>query len=242
MTTRTHLIADCDSLAYMAGSCDTLMEAIEVLDSTIATMQHITGVKYFEGFVEHWSGKNIFRNHVAVTRPYKGNRAGTIKPPFVKDCKQRLVSKWGVKTCRYVESEDACAIRANEIGLDRVIFASPDKDTRQVPTTFYDYKKQRYEEVTPHQAAYNFWFQMITGDSTDNIPGLPGKGPVNAKKILAGLDAVEMGKAVVDAYRDADKSYAYLTEQGRLLWLLRHRKDLWEPPVTLEEYEAELSA
>ncbi len=40
-------------------------------------------------------------------------------------------------------------------------------------------------------AAMSIATQLIEGDSTDNIPGLPGVGPVTAKKLLKGLNTRE---------------------------------------------------
>ena len=73
-----------------------------------------------------------------------------------------------------------------------------------------------------------FYTQVLTGDRTDNIPGLHGIGPKKAAKILKGLKTEhEMFDAVLKAY---DNDLEYLTEQGKLLWIRRKPNQDWKPP------------
>ena len=69
---------------------------------------------------------------------------------------------------------------------------------------------------------------MLTGDRTDNIPGIKGIGDKKADKILDGLEEEE------DLYRVVLEEYKYnrdyLLEQGRLLWIRRKKEELWMLP------------
>ncbi|QDP53351.1 MAG: putative ribonuclease H [Prokaryotic dsDNA virus sp.] len=79
-----------------------------------------------------------------------------------------------------------------------------------------------------------FYSQLITGDTVDNIPGLPRKGAVYAYKILKECDDEgSMFKAVREAYRQVydDEGDERLLEQGRLLWMVRELDAEGEPKM-----------
>ena len=82
-----------------------------------------------------------------------------------------------------------------------------------------------------------FYTQCITGDTTDNIAGLEGKGAALAYEILHGLKTEkEMFLAVLLAYKGkyGELAEERLLEQGRLLYMCREMKDgkavMWEFP------------
>lgn len=74
-----------------------------------------------------------------------------------------------------IEADDALAI-ANKYLTDRGIhnvIVTFDKDLMQVPGLHYNpYKSDSVFEVDGLQGFKNLWRQVITGDITDNIPGV----------------------------------------------------------------------
>ena len=83
-----------------------------------------------------------------------------------------------------------------------------------------------------------FYTQCITGDSTDNIPGLEGKGAALAYELLKDTTTeIEMFQRVMQAYTEkyAENAAERLLEQGRLLWMCRDKIKgkavMWEFPV-----------
>jgi 5'-3' exonuclease len=64
------------------------------------------------------------------------------------------------------------------------IVCSPDKDLRQIPGKLYDYHKGIMEEISEQEAVHNLRMQMLCGDVTDNVKGIPGMGDVKATKYL----------------------------------------------------------
>ena len=83
-----------------------------------------------------------------------------------------------------------------------------------------------------------FYTQCITGDSTDNIPGLEGKGAGLAYELLKGLGTeADLFKATLGAYSDkyGEDAEERLLEQGRLLWMCRSKIKgeavMWEFPL-----------
>lgn len=82
-----------------------------------------------------------------------------------------------------------------------------------------------------------FYTQCITGDSTDNIPGLEGKGAGLAYELLKGLGTEgELFTATLGAYKNkyGEDAEERLLEQGRLLWMCREKIKgkavMWEFP------------
>ena len=82
--------------------------------------------------------------------------------------------------------------------------------------------------VKEEEAIKNFYKQLLTGDRTDNIPGIKGIGDKKADKILDGLEEEEdLYRAVLEVYK---YNRDYLLEQGRLLWIRRKKEELWMLP------------
>lgn len=157
-----------------------------------------------------------WRNTVYRYKPYKGNR-----PP-----KADFVVKWGdiieqycinelgfVKMPKW-ETDDLIGwISRNsspEYQNYKFMIASPDKDLQQLPGLHFAWKDKdnaftsHITEVSEFQAAYNFWTQMLTGDTTDNVAGIPGLGPKKVQEIFKDLDnALDLELAVAEQYRKA---------------------------------------
>ena len=99
--------------------------------------------------------------------------------------------------------------------------ATIDKDMKQVSGWHYHLVSSDLTYVTPDEARRNFFTQLLTGDTVDNIPGLHGVGPVKAKRIVNSSN--DCYQAVIDAY----KSYHIgnwkdeINLQGALIWLQR---------------------
>lgn len=161
------------------------------------------------------SGEYNPRNAVAVTKIYKGNRTAE-KPTYYKDIRSFLVSACGATVADGLEADDAIGIA---LLLDPTsIVVSIDKDLLQLKGTHYNWVKDEITEVSERDAILNLYTQLLTGDATDNVPGLPGVGPAAASKILAGVNGKqEAWQRVVQAYVEANKDYKYLHEQYQLL-------------------------
>jgi len=74
----------------------------------------------------------------------------------------------------------------------------------------------------------NLWFyaQLLTGDPTDNIPGVKGTGGVKAYKLLHNLvKPFDMFKVCRDLYKEVYgmRWQVELVEQAELVWMIRER-------------------
>lgn len=194
------------------------------MDEFIAEMLMDLDVGEYEGFL---TGSGNYREQIAVTVPYKGNRPGK-KPIHYDFLREHLHKSWEFLIIDGMEADDAIAIKAAELGGDAII-CSIDKDFNQVPGWKYNFVKREKYYVTPAEGLVNFYTQILTGDRADNIIGLRGIGPVKAGKLLEGCSTPqEFFNKVTEAYNgDTDK----VIENARLLWLKRSLDEpLWEPP------------
>lgn len=178
------------------------------------------------------TGKGNYRNDIAKTVPYKGNRAGMEKPPHYQELRQHL-KKLGAVETDGEEADDAVAIESTKGGCWIV---HVDKDLDQLPGWHYNPVKREEYFVTEFDGLKSFYTQMLTGDKTDNIKGIYGIGPVKAKKILERCKTEqEMFDAVVKAYEKNEETYERVLENGALLWLRRTPNQTWQPPSNLQD-------
>lgn len=185
-------------------------------------------VEDFEGYLTAPTGN--FREAIAVTAPYKGNRPGN-KPEHYTFIRDYLVHEWGFIMVEGQEADDAMGIEAMKPGKLSVI-CTIDKDLDNVPGWHYNFVKRNLYYVSFEESIRNFYTQILVGDRIDNIVGLRGVGPVKASKILAdAVSEVDLFLACVDAYKgDVDR----VVENARLLWIRQKENEEWQPPITKE--------
>lgn len=195
---------------------------LQKVDELVGNILLNTRADEYLGFL---GGSSCFRHQVAVTKKYKGNRSKQ-QPEWLQQWKQpicdHLVKEWGALIVDGIEADDAIGIaRAAYKEKYQVTIASPDKDLKTFAGPFFDFKKWEHSLITEHDAAYNFWYQVLIGDTADGIPGLPNCGPVKATRILEyTYDYGHMKDRVEMAYETAKCPTTYFQEQYTLLKML----------------------
>ena len=195
------------------------------------------------GYSVYIKGKGNFREAISVTRVYKGNRDVTHRPKYEKEIREYLKEHWDAIEVDGMEADDRCAIEQEARyvceednggeGICTSIIASIDKDLNQVPGWHYNFKTKEKYWVTEEEGERNFYLQLLTGDASDNIQGIPNVGLVAAARILEGaVHSMDMYLRCKEAYvryygKDADK---VLTEMANLIYLRRSENDAWQPP------------
>lgn len=154
----------------------------EKLDNDISRILYHTNTTLRRIFL---SGDNNFRYSVATLLPYKGNRDPSTKPYYLDVTKDAL--RWRkAESVDMLEADDLLSINGHDSSSN--IICSSDKDLRTVPSINFNIGKGELKVITKHEAIYNFLYQLLIGDSTDNIPSPFGLGDVKAKRILETLD------------------------------------------------------
>ena len=257
------LVIDGDSLIYRCGFAAKDEPVENCLHSFKLQVQRIEEECACFLTRMYIKGKGNFRDTLAVTQKYKGNR--TQPPPEHYEAIKEYALEYQKAECvDGMEADDMCSVElyANRNKDSGFVLAALDKDLWNTPGWHYNYGRGTTEYVTLEQANLNFIRQMLTGDYSDNIPGLPRildpkqtdehvikmikVGPKTADKVLEGMGSKEAMRTVWEAYKKygeyqcmtQEETLAYFVEQGRLLWMTRHLNAdgspvLWEPPAFL---------
>ena len=216
---------------------DTEESAVRALEATVKNILRNLGTDKYEIYL---SDSTTFRHKIAVTQPYKGNRDGAPKPVHYRPLKSNLLNNLGGSIRNGLEADDCISIRSTELG-DSGVIVSIDKDFRQIAGQYYDWVRDEMGEVAPRDAALSLGCQLLSGDPTDNIPGITGIGPAKSRKALAGASSTANMLQIVRKYYldfcggDESVADAYLREQGGLVYLLRDWDDSFDK--WLEKYE-----
>ena len=136
---------------------------------------------------------------------YKANRK-----PQEDEIRERLnylyqysLEKWDAVPADGMEADDLVAIwayEAREMEMQYVI-CGIDKDLKQIPGNHFNYGKRTWDFIDDDQGHLLLMQQCLTGDNTDNIPGLKGIGPKKAEKMLAGRPIERRWARVKAAWR-----------------------------------------
>jgi len=193
-----------------------------------------------DSLVLYLSGPTNYRTGIATIKPYKGNRDPDHKPVHAAAIKAMYRREYNVKTSDGQEADDDMAIAHYALWTRdpySSVIATIDKDLDMVPGLHYNFVKEEQYYVEPLEGLRTFYEQMLKGDVVDNIPGIPGIGPVGARKALADCTTEwQMYQAVQALYVQGygDKADEALLENGRLLWMRRHENEWWSPPKESE--------
>jgi hypothetical protein len=184
----------------------------------------------FNGFGEYQgylTGKTNFRNEIAVTAPYKGNRKSA-KPKHYQLLRDYMESAWSFTMIEDQEADDAIGIAAYEMEVGEYCICSIDKDLDMLRGDHYNFVKDERYFITEEEGIKNFYKQLLMGDRVDNIIGIKGIGTVKAERLLKECkNENEMYLAILEAY---DGNAERVLENGRLLWIRRQPNQLWTPP------------
>ena len=192
------LLIDADSLIF--ASCyrkrenpDDELYYTEIEDSRakfdeqfMSIVNHLEDKYPIDKVLTFSGSKGNFRK--LITTKYKANRKKQELPPLLDEMhqfvKDHYDSIWGYG----VETDDMVARYwkqiSDDIGRDEVMIVSIDKDYKQFPCLMYNYHYKHKEilDISEEEAMYNFYSQMIEGDTADNVNYFKGKGKKFAEK------------------------------------------------------------
>tara|TARA_R110002124_G_scaffold94549_1_gene238615 strand:+ start:1291 stop:2094 length:804 start_codon:yes stop_codon:yes gene_type:complete len=217
-------LIDGDSLIYYEMNKPTLQEALDGIDARINQMLTITNAKHYAGFLTQ--GK-CFRYNIATTKPYKYNRKKGDKPIIFPAIKEHLKQIWGFTYIPELEADDLVSVYHDPL---QTVICSPDKDVLyQNKVSNYNYGKAEFTSVDENQALAFLWKQVLMGDSTDGITGIPKVGEKTAETWLKDLIPVEMPEFVLNKYIEkfgiAEGIHKF-TETFKLIYILKTKEDV----------------
>lgn len=189
------------------------------IDAMMKRILETTGASDYECYI---SGSNNFR--YAVDPDYKANRKGKTDPIYRQEANSYLVTTYGARVTDGIEADDALGIAATS-DHDTII-CSLDKDLKQVPGNHYNWRKNEFDFVTPVDGLRSLYRSFLIGDTSDNIVGIRGLGPVKSAKYINDLESEEDMFATVQILYNDDQR---LLKNGRLLYIHRQENDDWTP-------------
>lgn len=222
------LAVDGDTIAYRtAAVCEDHFEGAceAIIDNTLRDIATDTGIEQFRIYI---SGENNFRKAISKTKPYKGNRATMVHPKYLDHCKNYLRDKYYAIKCHGFEADDGIA---SDMAQNNAIHCGQDKDILQVPGDHYNYIKKEWITVTPEEAEIILYRQVLMGDTSDNIPGLPRVGAKTAESLI--FDHKTAREDALSVYREVceeklpDVDYEeYFEEQYNLIKMVTNLNPL----------------
>lgn len=183
-------------------------------------------------------GTGNYRKEYANLISYKGSRS-VEKPHHWDDAVEYLIKNWGCEVVNNAEVDDmvSCELYADQSGS---VVIYQDKDLLNTPGWHYNWKRDHLFWLDQAEADYNFYTQMLTGDKSDEVPGIHGIGPKGAAKYLKDAEnTYDLYCAVKSVYMDVhkDKWEEWLTETAMMLWIQREPGVLWTPPLKPDDDE-----
>lgn len=155
---------------------------------------------------------------------YQAGRANRAAPVHKEPLREYIYEEHPWVQWDWLEADDVLGIMATQ-DPGRIIIATIDKDLDQIPGVLYNWNRDTFETIPREQADLFFYKQLIMGDSTDGIKGIPGVGPKKAEAYLDGYygkDEDKIWAHVLDVYHDHGLTPEYALQQARLVRILRH--------------------
>ena len=237
----SHVNIDGDVLRYSCGFAAEGEPITNLMYTVKAMVNRIVEGSKADTYTVLLSRKGNYREKVATLQPYKGNRRNQRKPDNYDDITEYLIDYHHGWFVDGEEADDQLGIRCVK---DDHTIATIDKDLDNVPGWHFNWQKDSLYYVTPLAAMHNFYVQLLTGDSVDNIPGLYKLTGKRATKKVK--DPVFDCHSAEEAYAHVFTTYlascdespetvkAWLTELGQLLWIRHEENQMWTPPISLE--------
>ncbi len=213
--------------------------SVRAMHQRLATIKKNSGSDTTQLYL---TGKDNFRKDVATIVPYKGTRKKE-KPKWYKELRFEMEMNLGAIVVDGMEADDAMSIEQYADQDLATVICSRDKDLNMVPGWHYGWEAGLAKEVPlwcqdDIGGLRLFYKQLLTGDSVDNILGLYGVGKKSA--LLKPLDEMNNEYNMVGHcykhYADRFGSYAeqFMSENGKLLWMLRTEEDSWLDPEDIQ--------
>lgn len=199
------------------------------LSNAKTLMKGIISLPQCEEFQVFIGGKDNYRKRLFPD--YKANRRDEDRPIQEQEIRDYLFDVWNAQIVDGEEVDDRIGILMGE----GKCCVSIDKDLDNVPGWHYNYDKKEMYYVHPEEALRKFYIQLLSGDSTDNIPGVKGIGKKKAEKILAECNTEEeMCQKCFDVYMEKEYNYDFFLMNAQLIWIRQQENEFWQPPINLQ--------
>ena len=211
-------IIDGDVLLYISiWGAETKEEARKNFDELFTAINEDL---FAEDYAMALGGPSNFR--LDLYSEYKANRkkSKSTRPKWFLDLKSDIANEYdGAILTDYCEADDMVRVWSEEcrkVEKESVI-VSVDKDLYCIEGKHYNPRKKEIIVIDEFTAWHQLWLQILTGDPTDNIPGVPRIGKKTAIKMF--YENRDVITVVCKAYEKyyKDKGYEYFLANARLI-------------------------
>ena len=222
----TQLLIDADSMVYK--SCFNVVTVDEAFNKFKTKLNYLKDELWSDDLHIFLKGVENFR---AVDFPlYKANRPKADPASIVPELYAILEEEEIGVQADGCEADDLVRSAAHEShhNEDPFVIVGIDKDLFCDPFTYYNPDRQEHFNLTQKEADFNYYSQLLTGDSTDNIKGLHRVGPKTAARLLE--STTQWKDLVIREYKERfPKDYEdVLTLVGHLIHIKRNDKDWFD--------------
>ena len=200
-------IFDIDSLVYEACyGAEELEEAVDRFFNRYNNVIYEVGNRFdIKGVIPVGFCKENYRKKVDLS--YKANRVSD-KPKFFDELIKEVQENLNVQSRRGIETDDLVVKYHDYYGKDGSIIISIDKDYNQCEGLIYNYKNGEIIIVNKQASLYNFYSQMVIGDTADNVNYIKGVGKRWCEKNLINKNEFSMRRAVYALFKERYRSKA----------------------------------
>ena len=189
------------------------------------------------------------KNYRKVVNPdYKSNRKGGRKPMCFSNAIDYCKSEYNCVSYDWLEADDVIGIKSTKPSKESTVIVSEDKDLLTIPGLHWDFKEEKIFKWSKDQADYQFFYQVLVGDTVDNYKGCQGIGPVSAEKILReNIGSVsDMWEVVLEAFLKSGQGEKEAIINARMARILRAGEfdtdtniiTLWTPEGKPQTFDA----
>lgn len=218
------LLIDSDTLAYVAA---VMAEGLDESEARINVDKYLEDLLIdcndFD-YICYLTGDNNFR--YKIYPEYKANRKDQPKPTYLPIARERLITSYNAIVSDGCEADDLVGIEHYKRGCEPTI-VSVDKDLDQYVGWHYNPKKKIRYLVSPNDAIRFFYYQMLVGDTADNVHGCKGIGKVKATRYLDNCTTEEEMFSVCRELYSCDAEFEM---NAKCLWLWREENGIWTWP------------
>lgn len=224
------VLIDCDGLLYK--NIEDLDEYKDRIDETISAIINKVNATHYKCFLEvrgNQTFRKVMYNDYKAKRPSRDYHNREEIREYLMECYDPYISAG-------VESDDSIISTYKYVSEEHPFtdcyVAGNDKDYLTHPIKYIDLYHGRWlltENISKEDAKYNFVYQMLRGDVSDNVPGLKGIGDAKAKTLLKDLPVNNFSykRLLLSLYKKQYKSYLRAKKEIEVSYnLLRIRNNV----------------
>ena len=206
MITITHIeekdklaIIDFDAILYSVAysvqteSPDDLISMEQAKLALYSRLKEILSQVNSDKYVAFVGGTGNFRKDIYPEYKAKRSKQPIYFEVWIPVLKAFAVTSLGVVACDGMEADDAIKIAVDrERDKYDIIICRVDKDLAQISGKHYIFdKRDEFVTIDEDEATKLKWKQVLSGDSTDNIKGIPKVGEVKSSEIIESSENIE---------------------------------------------------